>query len=195
MKAWLAASVAAFALLACQGNAGDPRSLLLEYGTYAASPVVLLDVQINGQPVPMSPVIFTLADQETPRASYSHLLSFPPAPAPGTVTVSVTWVELLTDQAWQAEVTAPLAAFDRDTTIDQIRMAPVFGPNGLMILISDPVPTSATNIPQVDVARVCGTRQPAADFDYTADPGELGLTELLQFDFPAVTSPECPAQD
>lgn len=191
---WVQALCVVLGVAGCQG--GDPDTLVLTFGTFASSPVVLKAVSVNGTPVAYSPVIATEADQLTPRTSYTQLLDYPGAGQGGNVTVSVTWVELLTHKAWQAEVAGPVSAFARYSDgQNALRLGPVFGPNGLMILTSDPIPTSATDSPLVDVARVCGARVAALDVDHTANPEELSLTELLQANFPPVTNAECPAQD
>jgi hypothetical protein len=195
MKSCYAALALMTGLVACQDSSAEPAGLVLSFGSYDASPVVLLDVSVNGVAMAKSPVVAERSDTETPRTTGSYLLDFPPTVLAGDVVVSVSWVELFTQKAWQAEVTAPLSALVRDAGTDSVRIGPVFGPNGLMILTSDPIPTSATDIPLVDVARMCGSRLPGADFDYTVDPGELGITDLLQFTFPPVTTPECRAQD
>jgi hypothetical protein len=191
---WLTGAALTIGLAACQD--AEPAYVLLTYGSYAASPVVVKDVTMNGAPVAHGAIAATEADMTTPRTTDYHTLGYPPATDRTQVTLSATWVEVFTHKAWTATVTGPLSAFARGSATDTILVGPVFGPNGLMVLTSDPLPTSATDIPQVDIARVCGTRTAEADFDYTADPGQLpGLPEMLQFSFPPVTAPECPVQD
>lgn len=188
--------VGSLGLLACLPNS-EPRGLLLTVGSYGASPAILLDTRINGAPVlPHHTLVSTSADVETPRSSSYHRLDYTPNVEPGRITVSITWVEIFTAKAWHATVSASVRSLVYQASTDTIRIAPIFGPNGLLLITSDPIPTSAAHIPLVDVARICGTRRPDLDFDFTANPTEIArLPELLAFNARPVTSPECPAQD
>jgi hypothetical protein len=190
---WLCLIGAALGVAACQP--GEPDRMLMTYGSYASSPVVLLEVLVNGVPSAHGPVAYSKADIETPRTSDYNAVSYPPSLTSGQVVVSATWVEIFTAKAWTAEVTAPLSDLDYEGATDSVAMGPVFGPNGLMILTSDPVPKSATDIPTVDVARVCGDRVASLDADYTKDKENVFVTDILNFTYPPVTDPECPVQE
>lgn len=176
---------------------GEPRLMSLSFSSHTASPAVLLDFQVNGVTSGIFPtVVAGEADNDEHRAGGGVYGLDYPAGGSGSIRLEAEWVELFTQRGWRAEVTIPLAGFSRETTFDRgdtLLLMPVFGPNGLMLVTSDPIPTSAGDIRQVDVAQVCGSRLPEADFDYTADPSALAqLSELLAFDFPAVAASNCP---
>jgi hypothetical protein len=191
----LALPVMLLALAGCQET--EPRLMTLSFSSYGATPAVVLDFQVNGVSAGIFPtVVAGEADGDGRRAgSGSYGLDYP-AGGSGTVTLRAEWVELFTQRAWRSEITAPLSEFSRETTFDRgdtLLLMPVFGPNGLMLVTSDPIPTTATDDRRVDVAQTCGTRLPEADFDYTANPSALPqLGELLDFDYPEVAAPACP---
>jgi hypothetical protein len=153
---------------------------------------LLRELRVNGGQVLADQVVYALADQEMPRSNGNNILNYPPHRSGSNVTVSATWVELRTNKAWRATVSAPVSSFVLEPATSGIRMAPVFGPNGLLILTSDPIPTSATDIAKVDVAKACGTREPTADFDETRDAQIVGVADMRSFEVPAVSAPECP---
>lgn len=197
---WCRAAILAAVLALAGCRESEPRLMSLSFSSYAASPAVLLDFEVNGVTSGLFPtVVAGEADSGEYRAGGGVYGLDYPADGSGSIRLQAEWVELFTQRAWRAEITVPLAGFSRETTFDQgdtLRLMPVFGPNGLMLITSDPVSASADDIRQVDVARVCGSRLPEADFDYTADPTALPqLSELLAFDYPAVAAPECPAPE
>lgn len=181
--------VAALALASC---VDEPRNLRLGFNSYWASPVVLTEVLLNGQPVGFMPeVVAGRADNGEPRFP-GGIYSIDYPPGNGEVRVKASWVELLTRRAYAAEVSAPLDAFRRDEP-DSIYIVPIFGPNGLLILMSDPHARSETDFDTNDVAQVCGTRTPEADTDFAARRNDYaGLEEALASDYPPVGAPVCP---
>jgi len=187
----------AVTLLAGCREDGLPAGMSLSFGSYAASPVVLLEARVNGQPVEWPGYLVAgMADSTTPRGSGISLLDYVPAENPREVHVAMTWIEVMTSRAWRAEVVAPLSAFARAPGTGSVEVTPIFGPNGLMIVASDPVPTSATDIPLVDVARLCGKRVPALDADLLARPADtVNLQTILDLGVPPVTGAECPAAE
>jgi hypothetical protein len=174
----------------------QPETMTISFGAYRASPVILLDARVNGKPVAVpGSLVDGVADDPmySPRAGGSYsLLGYPRSTGHSEMIVSMTWVEVFTQKAWTAEVRVPLDRFDGNRVRSVIRFAPIFGPNGLMIVSSDPIPTSATNIPRVDVARICGSRVPGLDRDYTAKPDEtISMADLLTTERVPVVLPEC----
>ncbi len=186
------ALLVALALAACK-EGRDPERLDLNFGSFEASPAILLDFRINGKTLGHFPTVeSSRADTETPRGNGGASLSYPPGDPPGRITITAEWVELFTHKAWRAEFDLRTADFTWHEVLDQIRVTPVFGPNGLIIIASDPIPKSADVVTK-DIARLCGTRAPEADFDFARRPDQIAqLPELLEFDFPPVTDPECP---
>ena len=181
----------ALALAGCRE--GEPRSLTLGFDSYGAAPVVVTFFQINGADTGLVPtVVAGMADDGNPRfASATYGGDYPRGDG-GVVRVEARWVELLTSRAYAAEVSAPLDAFDRRDP-DTLYIVPVFGPNGLLLVTSDPITDSATDFTLNDVTRACGSRMAEADTDYAADPTALArLQEIMALDFPVVTDPECP---
>jgi len=89
------------------------------------------------------------------------------------------WVELLSGQAYTARISVALSDLQRvEANVVEIRA--IFGPNGLLIIPADPLRRTEADTETRDAARICGTRIPEADRDYTADPGALsGLPEAL----------------
>lgn len=184
-----AVPLAALALASC---VDEPRNMTLGFNSYWASPVVLTEVLLNGQPVGFMPeVVAGAADNGEPRfPGGTYAVDYPTGG--GKVQVEARWVELLTDRAYAAEVSAPVGEFRRDEP-DTIYIVPIFGPNGLLILMSDPYPRSATDFDTKDVAQVCGARTPEADTDFAARRNEFaGLEDALASDYPPVTAPVCP---
>lgn len=190
---------AAMALLQACFGPSEPDTVSLTFGAYRASPVVLLRAQVNGMRVEWpDKLVSGAADNPnySPRGgSGVSLLDFPPSIERGQVVFSMTWVELFTQKGWTAEVRVPIGLFHRYNDGRTMEMAPIFGPNGLLVIASDPPPVSATNIPRVDVGRVCGRRSPEHDRDYTRAPGDIiGLADLLARGRTAIDAPECPEQ-
>ncbi len=175
-----------------------PDGLAVAFDSYAASPAVLVEALVNGQPVEWpGTLVAGAADRVTPRGGGVSLLGYPPLPGDAaTVAVTMTWVEVMTGKAWRAEVRAPVADFQRSPGTGSLRLTAIFGPNGQMIVASDPVPASAADIRLVDVGQTCGQRVRDADADLAARPlATAGLTELLAAGVPPVAEAACPAQD
>jgi hypothetical protein len=195
------AVLAALALLGGCREA-EPARMSLSFGSYAASPAILLSAQVNGRSGPwQGMLVASRADQASPRGGGIVATDYPPAAEPGQVVVAMEWVEVFTGKAWAAELRAPVAALDRLAALDSVTLTPIIGPNGLLVLGSDPVPATADAVRPVDVARICGHRLPPRDSDYTRTPGAVaGLPELLARPRPSPTDTaapafECPAQD
>ena len=111
--------------------------------------------------------------------------------ANGTLQIEAVWVELLTHEAFRAEIVVPVLELQRSAS-NFAEMKPVFGPDGLMLITSDPLPETAVSTLIHDVGRVCGTRIPELDQDYTLEPLALpALKETLEYDRPAGVGKGC----
>lgn len=167
---------------------------LLSFGSYSASPAVVTRMTINGAEFGMVPLLVDgRSDKVMPRANAGYFSAPYPAAAGGKVALDVSWVEILTGRAWNVRTHVAFS----DLVVDDskiVEVAPIFGPNGLMLVTSDPVPTSESHQPTRDLARLCGTRSPSDDVDYRAAPDSLpDLAAVLHTSRPAVGRTECPA--
>lgn len=183
-------------LSACRASS-EPEGVTLSFGTYAASPVIITDFRLNGIPVHSFPLLENSeVDQIHPRVGGAlYSLPYPSGENAQTLQISAAWVELLTHRAFTADLEVSVGQL-QTLGPDQVRMMPVFGPNGLLLITSDPQPGTGmgTDMGTADLARVCGTRAPLADRDFTGAADAMGgLREALGFDYPAVRTPECPA--
>lgn len=94
--------------------------------------------------------------------------------------LEMTWIELSSGQAYRAAATVPLSELEVSAS-GAVEMQSIFAPSGLLIIGSDPLPEGTDDLRIRDVARVCGTRAPEADHDYTDTPRELpGLFEAVE---------------
>ena len=171
----------------------EPPSYGLSLGSDAASPVVVTALAVNGQPLRLVPqLIDARSDKEMPRGQGLISIAYPPGDGQN-LRLDVEWVELLTRRAYAASAEVPLADLERRET-GSVYFAPVFGTGGLMRITSDPVPGSDGAQPFRDLLAVCGTRDPASDRDYAADPGALpGLDVILTYPRPAPGPSACAA--
>lgn len=172
---------------------GEPASYNLAFGSYRAVPVVVTEITVNGRDFQMVPVLVDArSDEVMPRANSGlYTMDYPPGDK-GQISLDATWVELPTSRAYRAAVQVPLA----DLTTNEaggVDIAPIFGPNGQLLITSDPVPTSEADQPIRDVAQVCGQRSPGDDFDYRTTPDDLpDLANVLAEPRPAPDSTACP---
>lgn len=173
------------ALSAC--IVGEPRTMFVSMSAYTLRPVVVTQMAVNGTPLAFFPaVVRGKADTNRPRSgSGRKILSYPQGDA-GVMQLDLTWVELPAGLAYRAQVSVPLDELEKRAA-QEISFMPVFAPGGLLLVTSDPVPKSADDETIRDVLRICATRAPEADFDYTIEPGELpALREALKA---ALTTP------
>ncbi|MDO5604355.1 MAG: hypothetical protein Q4G25_04240 [Paracoccus sp. (in: a-proteobacteria)] len=189
----LCAALLAASAGAAAGFRQGADSLALSFGSYHAVPVVLTHIGIEGPAQPLPPaIVATTADAGPPRTSGVNALSVPrDVGRDGKWRVSVQWVELLTDRAWQAEVEVPVHALTVDYGAYALNL--IFGPEGMLLIGSD----RAGNQPgdRVDVAVVCGRRMPAADRRWRNAGNELpGLSAVLAMQRPAVGTTRCPVE-
>lgn len=165
----------------------------LSFGSFSASPVVVTRLAVNGQdfqPLPL--LVDARSDQVMPRANaglYSQPLA---AGRNGQVALELGWVELPTGRAFAADLQVPVQDLQRSGP-DQVQLAPIFGPNGLLLITSDPVPQSADDQPIRDLAQLCAARSPGEDTDYRAAPDLLpDLANVLAEQRPGFDDPICP---
>lgn len=179
---------------ACQRKV---TSLSLSTGSYSSTPVILTEMRVNGVLYRFEGhVVAGMSDIMMPRGSASWSITIPEGLS-DPVRIETSWTEILTNRAYSATIEAPLKKFDvyqigqgwYKTTI-----TPIYGPNGLLVIASDPIPTSADNIPKNDVARICGVRVPSADKDWRSEVNNVGghLKNAYARTYPPVENPECP---
>ena len=191
MKAGLLVSaLAALGLLASWvlGASGD---MVVSFSAYSNRPVVLTRVVVNGQTLGMTPLVIAgKADTEGPGAGSGRQLRSYPRNFAGKMTLDLTWVELTTGQGYSAQITLPARHLRRAD--GAVAFMPVFGPAGLLHLTADPDPVPGAAPAIRDVLRLCASRDPAADKDFTANPTEIpGLSEALAAMQPFSPQTEC----
>lgn len=159
---------------------GGPDQMFMSMSAYTDRPVVVTRMSVNGRSLDMMPMVVRgRADTNRPRENAGGKMLSYPAGSGGVMRLDLTWVELPAGTGYQAVAQVPLGALERDGT-GAAAFMPVFGPGGLLIITSDPMPKSASDMTTRDVVRMCGTRTPAADVNYAATPGELpALREAL----------------
>lgn len=181
MMAVLRAGFLTFGALSVSGCLmGGPDTMFLSMSAYTDRPVVVTEIAVNGQALNMTPrVVRGRADVNRPREhAGGSLLGYPDGES-GEMQLDLTWVELPAGAGYQASATVPLAALEKDSG-GAVAFMPVFGPGGLLIVASDPSPSSASDDATRDVVRLCGERQTAADRNFTDNPGEYpALREAL----------------
>ena len=179
------------ALAGCRDE--GPQIYGLSFGSFSASPVVVTRLAVNGQdfqPLPL--LVDARSDQVMPRANaglYSQPLA---AGRDGQIALDLGWVELPTGRAFGATVQVPVQELQRSGP-DNVQLAPIFGPNGLLVITSDPVPQSGSDQPIHDLAQLCAARSPDEDTDYRATPDSLpDLANVLAEQRPGFGDPTCP---
>lgn len=180
----------ALTLSACRF--GDPGTMLISMSAYTDRPVVVTEMAVNGQAVPLVPaVVRGRADTGRPDGSSGGwLLGYPPGKS-GVMQLDLAWVELPKGAAYRTTLQVPLDALETSGS-GAAAFMPVFAPGGLLVIASDPVPKSASDTTTRDVARICGKRTPAADVNYAATPRELPeLFEALEAALSTPAASEC----
>ncbi len=171
----------ALGVLAISGcRMGDPDTMFLSMSAYTDRPVVVTEISVNGHSLDMTPrVVRGRADTNRPREhAGGSLLSYPVGDI-GQMQLALTWVELPSGEGYRAATEVPLDGLQTDGS-GAVSFMPVFAPGGLLIVASDPMPQSGSDMRARDIVRLCGTRASAADKNYAGDPGELpGLREAL----------------
>ncbi|WP_299692266.1 hypothetical protein [uncultured Tateyamaria sp.] len=182
---------AVLALTGCFGSA--PERMNLSFGTYSATPAVITALTINGvTPSVLLPSVQAGRADAVPirNSSGTYLLAWPGDT--DTAVIEATWVELLSDRAYTAGAEVNTADLHQTKTAFQTAyVLLIFGPHGLMIVGSDA--PQATPEPH-DLARICGVRRPALDYDFAAKPrAHPRLSETLAETYPPVSgTTECP---
>lgn len=171
--------LALLALAACR--IGQPSKMSLAFSAYADRPVVLTRMAVNGKDFALTPLVVRgRADVNRPfEGAGRRLMAYPPGPVSGRMVLDLTWVELPAGTGYAARVEVPLDRLEAAAS-GGVEFMPVFGPGGLLIIASDPVPKTADATATTDAARICADRAPGADQDFTAEPGALpALPEAL----------------
>ena len=186
-KVW-AVLAGLMALSGCWKEA--PKQANLSMTSYSYSPVLVTDAEVEGLRIPIGTSVVTgnAEDASIPRDLGIYSLSWS-AGHKDTVTVSVEWVELLTDRAWQASLEiSPDDLFRNMRNAASITL--IFGANGRFIAGTEPSDVGEGK----DIAQVCGTRTPEKDRDVSAEANaHAQLTEALRFEYPPVPDqPPCP---
>lgn len=165
-------------LAGCQ--IGQPNQMALAFSAYTNRPVVLTEMSVNGSEMAFTPLVIRgRADTNRPQEGAGRRLLGYPGGENGIMDLDVTWVELPSGAAYSARVDVPLSNLNAAAS-GGVEFMPIFAPNGLLIVTSDPVPTSASDRTVRDIIRICATRTPAGDKNYRANPSELAaLREAL----------------
>ncbi|MGU3575627.1 hypothetical protein ACLBWZ_08840 [Brucellaceae bacterium C25G] len=107
------------------------------------------------------------------------------------ISIDITWVELSSGEAWRAETSLSVKDMERSAS-GAVQLLPILAPGGLLIISSDPIPGTARDQTVSDLARICGTRVPELDKNYTSNPRALpGLWEASQTVSSAPFRSEC----
>ena len=171
---------ALLSLLGLAGCFGNPGQMFLSFSAFTDRPVVLTAMSVNGKPMGLLPLVVQGRADKLPRHGGGGLLLSYPSGTSGQMALEMAWIELSSGQAYRAALTVPLSDLEVSAS-GAVEMQSIFAPSGLLIIGSDPLPESADDLRIRDVARVCGTRAPEADQDYTDNPTELpGLFEALE---------------
>lgn len=152
------------------------------FAAYGGHPVVVKAFILNTQRSSLfAEMVVDGGGEAPPRTSGAgnHLVSYRKGWS-GDILIDIIWVELSTGKAWQAAANVSADRMTRSAS-GAIQLMPILAPGGLLILSSDPIPDSAQDQRVNDLARICGTRVPELDQDYSSDPRALpGLWEALQ---------------
>ena len=164
-------------------TSGEPTGLGLSFSSHASVPVVLTGYRLNGHALMTPPVpdlVAGVADVEWPRVGNGHYaLAYPRGTDPDVLTLELEWVELLSGRAWRAEADVPISKLSGEAG-RKVEVMPIFGADGLLIISSDPVPTSTGPEPVADVLRLCGTRVPEADqADIAQSDAIIGVADWM----------------
>nr|WP_321461760.1 hypothetical protein [uncultured Cohaesibacter sp.] len=164
---------------------GDPAGLDLSFSSYAQTPVVLTEFRVNDVVLmPGERLVQGLADLNRPHENAGVSVWTMRLDGDGEILFEASWVELLSHRAYHAEIAVPVRQLQRNA-LDHVEMMPVFGPGGLLVIASDPMPQTGTEAELHDAGQICAERQPEKDRDYTKDPTALPmLKEILDFDRP-----------
>jgi hypothetical protein len=184
------AALVATALGGCWAE--GPTTLGFAMSSFSWSPVLVTEAKVEGiAPLPIKALVVAASaeDLSVPRDLGTYSMDWA-AGANDSVTVHATWVELLTDRAWEAAVDiSPRDLTQRHAGTASLTL--VFGPHGEMIVASDPLPDEG---PRRDLVQVCGQRKPSADRDIAAEADAIAqLASTLALTFPPVpTDTRCP---
>lgn len=171
---------ALLSLLWLTGCFGDPGQMFLSFSAFTDRPVVLTAMSVNGRTIELLPLVVQGRAEKLPRHGGGGWLLSYPAGQSGQMALEMTWIELSSGQAYRAAVTVPLSELEISAS-GAVEMQSIFAPSGLLIIGSDPLPEGTDDLRIRNVARVCGTRAPEADHDYTDTPRELpGLFEAVE---------------
>lgn len=177
-------------LAACR--LGQPSKMAVSFSAYTNRPVVLTEMLVNGTAMTLVPNVVQGRADDYGRELImgNRMLGYPKGDS-GVMQLKLTWIELPHGAAYQAEIQLPLSELEYSSW-SGIDFSPIFAPDGLVIIASDPPAKKGQKRITRDVARICGTRMPDLDFDYTKDPRELpGLFEALQTTKAPASLSEC----
>lgn len=147
-----------------------PEKLVFSATSFSSTPVMAISVRVNGMDalIASPESLYGRAEQEMPRLGGIATWDYLRGSSESRVLATAQWIKVLTNRAYQA-----VAEFDlSDLTSwsdNAVLLSVIFGPNGQMIVGSDPAPTSETDQPKRDVADACGLRLPSAHFDFKPD--------------------------
>lgn len=163
------------------------------FASYGGYPVVVREFILNATPNGLfKELVVDGGGEGVPRTSGSsnYLVSYHKGWG-DDISIDISWVELSSGEAWRAETSLSVNDMERSAS-GAVQLLPIFAPGGLLIISSDPIPDTARDQIVTDLARICGTRVPKLDKDYTSDPRALpGLWEASQTVHPLPFISEC----
>lgn len=190
MKQIILAAFILFGLCGCDGN--WPSGVSLAFSSYSSTPVVVTEFSLNDASLGLLPqVVSGQADTNRPFEGAGRMDVSLPSNAKSKVVMKATWVEILTGRAWHGTLDFPIGNLQK-VDLNRVEIMPVFGPNGLLLVTSDPTPESDKDQRTVDIAQICAIRDKASDTNYRAQPKALPqLFETLDRAYPPVQNPVC----
>lgn len=193
-RSMIRASIGLGVLLALVGcGAGKPQIYGISFGSFAASPVVVTRLTVNGRDFRQLPLLVDArSDEVMPRANSGHYSQPLAGGQGGQIELELGWVELPTGRAFAASVQVPARELQQGGARN-VQLAPIFGPNGLLLITSDPVPQSRHDQQTHDLVQLCAARNPDEDRDYRTAPDSLpDLANVLAEPRPGFGDPVCP---
>lgn len=184
-------TAATLLLMSGYSSTAGPQSEELSFGSLASSPVVVTGLSVNGTAFGLVPLLVDgRSDEVTPRANAGAFIVDIPPSADGKIRIDAVWVEVMTGRAFNATAAVPARDLDLE---NGAQLAPIFGPNGQMLITSDPVPSAGSAPATRDLVSVCGTRSVTEDRDYRVATDSLpDLAAVIADTRPEPDHPRCP---
>ena len=175
----------AMALGGCRAN--EIRSLSFGIGTMTDSPVYITELLLDNREFIYTPSVESSgvgSFPRTPGGTFFHSIVLP-----DSFTIKVTWLEIMSERAYEAQATVNASDLAVESGIGRLEV--LFLPGGRMVIGSDPVPRSGKIVTR-DIAEACGKRRPDLDRDIKGEVDSIAkLKEALQFATNPIDEPPC----